>query len=115
MAVYVNLTHEGNKYRPYGGPEHPSNVVAQYKDLFGLPEPAAAASQAAPTAPVKPPAPAAPPGANKPAMAAAPPAPNVTPLRTEMRDAAESMAEGLGWSDEQRAKFMNRLARAKGA
>jgi hypothetical protein len=77
MAVYVNLTHQASKYRAYGGPEDARNVVAQYRELFGLPDPKPAeqptAAAAAPAV-VVPPAPvvATPPGSARPAAAAAP-------------------------------------------
>ena len=100
-ALLVEVTDPANeKYYQNGGPLRSDNLIGAYIDVFGLPEsppPAPAALAPAPVAapiiiPAAPPQPTTAPGATKPAPAAGPP-PAKAPLKREVSQALESLAD----------------------
>ena len=99
-ALLVEVTDPANeKYYANGGPLRSDNLIGAYVDVFGLPEPPPAAQVPAGVAaappivvPAAPPPPTTVPGATKPAPAAVPP-PAKAPLKREVSQALESLAD----------------------
>jgi len=85
-----------SKYFAQGGPTRAANIVAAYKELFGVPTPAAAAAAPSQAAPVPFQPPPAPPGSNKPAPAATTATRKEVHLSNDQKRDINQMANAFG-------------------